>query len=321
MRRSTASPRLCQTCHLSARCWAFGAPSRAPSANTVARSRHTISTLGCPRSHAAILSTLRSGSRSSGWCVAPPAPSREEFFLAHPKDGRLPKHGGEFVLGDPALWGQEQAVTVADTRPYGKATAQAWDRLHPRPTQRAAWLDHDGPLPVIEGTVIRLTVEHLPPGGVDKPVWLWWSRTGATAADIDRCWQAFLRRFDIEHTFRMLEQTLGWTRPRLRDSAAADRWTWLINTAHTQLCLARPPATDLRRPWEKPAPPDKLTPARVRRGFPNLRPTTGSPSGAPKPTTATRHDVGRVLTGSGAYQRRAHHKVGTKPDPQHFATP
>jgi len=33
-------------------------------------------------------------------------------------------------------------------------------------------------------------------------VWLWWSRTGASAADADRCWQSFLRRFDLEHTFR-----------------------------------------------------------------------------------------------------------------------
>lgn len=255
-----------------------------------------------------------------------PSPSREEFLRANPKGGRPPKHGGEFVFGDPATWGTEQAVTVTGTRLYGKATAQAWDRLHPRLTQLPAWLEHDGPLPVIEGTVIRLTVEHLPSGGVNKPVWLWWSRTSATEADVDRCRQAFLRRFDIEHTFRMLQQTLGWTRPRLRDSAAADRWTWLILAAHTQLRLARPLATDLHRPWEKPAPPHKLTPARVRRGFRNLRTMTGTPAGAPKPTTpgpghppgskdrrpATRHGVGRFLATGTAYQRPAHHKTGTK---------
>ncbi len=100
-----------------------------------------------------------------------PTPSREEFHLAHPKGGRPPKHGGEFVFGEPTTWGTEQAVTVTDTRLYGKATAQAWDRLHPRLTRRAAWLDHDGPLPIIEGTVIRLLVEKLPSGGVNKPVW------------------------------------------------------------------------------------------------------------------------------------------------------
>lgn len=105
-----------------------------------------------------------------------------------PKGGRPPKHGGEFVFGDPVTWGPEQAVTVTGTRLYGKATAQAWDRLHPRLTRRAAWIDHDGPLPIIEGTVIRLVVEKLPSGGVNKPVWLWWSGTAATEADVDRCW-------------------------------------------------------------------------------------------------------------------------------------
>ncbi|MGX8904378.1 transposase [Streptomyces netropsis] len=80
-----------------------------------------------------------------------------------PKGGRPPEHGGEFVFGDPATWGTEQAVTTTDTCLYGKATAQAWDRLHPRLTRRAAWLGHVGLLPIIEGTVIRLVVEKLPP--------------------------------------------------------------------------------------------------------------------------------------------------------------
>ncbi|GGP86657.1 hypothetical protein GCM10010231_66120 [Streptomyces sindenensis] len=115
-----------------------------------------------------------------------PAPPREEFHPANPKGGRPPKHGGEFVFDDPATWGAEQAVTVTDTRLHGKATAQAWDRLHPRLTRLAAWLDHDGPLPLIKGAVFRLVVEKLPNGGVNKPVWLWWSRTAATEADVGR---------------------------------------------------------------------------------------------------------------------------------------
>ncbi len=86
-------------------------------------------------------------------------------------------------------------------------------------------------------------------------MWLWWSRTGATAADVDRCWQSFLRRFDLEHTFRLYGQVLGWTAPKIRDPAVADRWTWLIIAAHTQLRLARPLAADLSRPGERPAPP------------------------------------------------------------------
>jgi len=26
---------------------------------------------------------------------------------------------------------------------------------------------------------------------------------------VNRCWQAFLRRFDLEHTFRLFKQVLG----------------------------------------------------------------------------------------------------------------
>lgn len=183
----------------------------------------------------------------------------------------------------------------------------AWDRIHPWLTTRSAWIDHTGELAVIEGTLIRLDVDHLPGGQNPPPVWLWSSKTGMTSDDVDLRWQAFLRRFDLEHTFRMIKQTLGWTRPKLRSPEAADRWTWLVIAAHTQLRRTREAAADLRRPWEKPTEPARLTPARVRRGFRNLRPHLHCPARAPKPSTpgpgrpggsknrhpVTRHDVGK----------------------------
>lgn len=43
-----------------------------------------------------------------------------------------------------------------------------------------------------------------------KPVWLWASSTGVVPADVDRWWQAFLRRFDLEHTFRLPRSSLAW---------------------------------------------------------------------------------------------------------------
>ena len=198
-------------------------------------------------------------------------------------NGRPRKHGGELALADPATWPVPQITTSTATSRYGTAAAAAWDRVHPRLTHRAAWLDHDGDLPVIEGTLIRLQVDHLPGDRAPKPLWLWCSATGALPAEVDRLWQGFLRRFDLEHTFRLFKQVLGWTAPKLRDPAAADRWTWLIITCHAQLRLARPLADDLRLPWERPAPPGRLTPARVRRGFRNIRATIGCPAGAPKP--------------------------------------
>lgn len=100
-------------------------------------------------------------------------------------------------------------VTFTETSRYGGAPATAWDRLHPRLTRRAAWLEYDGDLPVLEGTLIRLVVDRLPSDGDPKPLWLWSSRTGASASQVDRLWQVFLRRFDLEHTFRFFKQTLG----------------------------------------------------------------------------------------------------------------
>jgi hypothetical protein len=211
-------------------------------------------------------------------------------------NGRPPRHGRQFALADPKTWPQPPVATTTDTTRYGTATAQAWDRLHPRLTHRAAWLDHDGPLPVIEGTLIRLQVDHLPGDRAPKPLWLWSSATGTAPGEVDRLWQAFLRRFDLEHTFRLFKQVLGWTTPKLRDPAAADRWTWLIITAYAQLRLARPLADDLRLPWERPAPPGRLTPARVRRaGAPKpAKPGPGRPPGSKNRHPARRHDVGKT---------------------------
>lgn len=220
--------------------------------------------------------------------------------------GRPPKHGGEFRLADPATWSTAAVTTSTDTTRYGTARASAWDRVHPRLTRRAAWIDHDGDLPVLHGTLIRLQVDRLPGDRDPKPVWLWSSRTGAAPDEVDRLWQAFLRRFDLEHTFRLFKQTLGWTAPRLRDPTAADRWTWLVITAHTQLRLARHLTDDLRRPWERPARHGRLTPARVRRGFRNLHPKTTRPAGAPKPSAP---GPGRPR-GSKNHHRAPHPDVG-----------
>ncbi|MEO6887178.1 MAG: transposase, partial [Jatrophihabitantaceae bacterium] len=148
---------------------------------------------------------------------------------------------------------------------------------------RGRWAGHDSP-PIVTGTVIRVHVQHLPKptARTIKTLWLW----TAGPVDLDIAWRAYLRRFDIEHTFRFLKNTLGWTAPALRTPAQADRWSWLIIAAYTQLRLARGLVADHRLPWQHPRAPAKLTPARVRRGFPALRAHLGTPASPPKSRTA-----------------------------------
>jgi DDE superfamily endonuclease len=234
---------------------------------------------------------------------APPRPARPAST-----GGRRPRHGHKLDFSDPATWPEPAAVTVTQTSRYGTAEARAWERLHQRLEHRGSWEHHDGVLPIVEGTLIRLQVDHLPGHRGAEPVWLWSSCAAAAEEEVNQAWQAFLRRFDIEHTFRFLKQQLGWTRPKLRDPAAADRWTWLVIAAYAQLHLARGLAGDIRLPWQQPCPPGRLTPARVRRGFRRIRQDLPVPASAPKPSRpgpgrpkgsknrrpATRHDVGKT---------------------------
>ena len=212
--------------------------------------------------------------------------------------GRPPRHGPEFTLSAPDTWWAPTHTTRTDTSRYGHAVATSWDGLYPRLTHRGVWADHPSELPLITGTLIRLQVERLPGDHAPKPIWLWSSTTGATADDVTRWWQSFLRRFDLEHTFRLFKQTLGWTAPKVRTPAAADRWTWLIVTAHTQLRLARPSRSTSAAPGrDLPSPPGSLprgsdagfatsarTPAAPR---PHRNPPDPAPDGHPVPVTDT----------------------------------
>jgi hypothetical protein len=164
------------------------------------------------------------------------------------------------------------------------AEAMASGRMHQRLAHRDAWKDREGELPVVEGTLIRLRVDHLPGQWDADSVWLWSSRAGTTDEEVNRAWQTFLRRFDIERMFRFCKQQLGWTRPKLRDPAAADRWTWLVIAVYVQLYLARDLADDIRLPWQQPCAPGRLTLSRVRRGYRRIRQDLPVPVSAPKPS-------------------------------------
>jgi hypothetical protein len=94
-------------------------------------------------------------------------------------------------------------------------------RRHPRLTHRGSWTGHDGPLPIVEGTLSRLRVEHLPGQREATPGWRWSSPAGDDIDDIDDvavevigCWQAYLRRFDDETSKPQCCHSWGWSASR-----------------------------------------------------------------------------------------------------------
>ncbi len=198
--------------------------------------------------------------------------------------GRPRRHGQRFACAEEASWPAPDATLSATDPRYGRVEVAAWRGLHPRLQNRGRWVGAHAP--IVRGTVIRVAVEHLPrpTARAKKTLWLWWSGPGAP--DLEVCWRAYIHRFDIEHTLRFAKHTLGWTTPRVRLPEQADRWTWLVVAAYTQLRLARGLVADCRLPWEPPRGPDRLSPTRVRRGFRRLVHILGTPARAPKPTKA-----------------------------------
>jgi hypothetical protein len=229
-------------------------------------------TQGVTEAPVAILVRLR----SDRCFYADPPPT-----VPSPKGGRPRKHGAKFACSDPATWPAPAAEHATEDEQYGTVRVRAWSALHPKQQQHAT-RGTRGPRPIVRGTLVLVEVSRLP-GRSHKPqaLWLWWHGPGTP--DLDVLWRAYVRRFDLEHTLRFLKQTLGWTSPRVRHPEQADRWTWLIVAAYSQLRLARPLVADRRLPWERPLPPTRLTPDRVRRTVSAVLLATGTPASAPKP--------------------------------------
>ena len=202
--------------------------------------------------------------------------------------GRPPRHGRRFACPEPATWGTPTATSTTTDPVYGtvqvQVQAQAWAGLHGIPRDHAGRgrRDHRGLVPLVRGTLLRVAVSRLPGRtGAPQPLGLWWK--GAGQPDLELLWRAYVRRFDREHPFRFFKQPRLWTTPRLRTPEQADRWTWLVRLAYTQVRLAQPLAADQRLPWEQPLPPAALTPGRVRRAFSAVPAQVGTPAHAAQP--------------------------------------
>jgi DDE superfamily endonuclease len=205
------------------------------------------------------------------------------------KHGRPGKHGIPVTChkadaADQANPEPDESLTLPGTPQYGTVQVDAWRQVHPVIHGDRGWFaSWDGRLPVLRGTLLRVTVDHLPGGRVPpKAMWLWHAGPGPLSPD--ELWRAYLARFDEEHAFKFAKGTLGLTAAKVRTPGQADRWVRLVMAAFAQLLLARPLAPDLRRPWERrPDPARPLTPGRVRRGFPNIRRCLGTPAHVAKP--------------------------------------
>ena len=202
---------------------------------------------------------------------------RVMYFPAPPRqpgtNGRPARHGAAFKLAGPQTWAAPAAATRTQTTRYGTARATAWGRLHQQLAARAGWEDHDGELPVVEGTLIRLAVDRLPGDRNPEPLWLWSARAGPPPP--------------------------RWTAPGRRSSAASISNTCSGSSSRPSAgpapgCATRPPPT---------GGPGSSSPATPSSAWPATSPPTSGcpgsgparPAGSPRPGSAA---------GSGTSARR-----------------
>jgi hypothetical protein len=228
---------------------------------------------GCP---CQILLRLRAGRRFYG-----------DPSLCDPPEniGRPRRHGPKMKCSDPSTWPEPSAEYACEEAGYGTVRVRAFSKLHPKVTNHEG-RGSRGPLPIVVGTLILVEVERLPRGErrrEPRVLWLWWHGPEGEEPNLGLLWRAYVRRFDLEHTFRFLKQSMGWTTPRVRHPEQADRWTWLVMAAFTQLRLARAYVEDLRLPWERRYDTARLTPVRVHRTVSTLLAHLGTPAEPPKP--------------------------------------
>jgi hypothetical protein len=199
--------------------------------------------------------------------------------------GRPRRHGPKMKCSDPLSWPEPSSEHVCEDAGYGSVRVRAWAELHPKVCNHKR-KGTRGPLPIVVGTLILVEVERLPRGErrrEPRVLWLWWHDPEGTEPDLDLIWRSYVRRFDLEHTFRFFKQSMGWTTPRVRHPEQAYRWTWLVLAAYTQLRLARTHVADQRLPWERRYGAGRLTPVRVHRAVSLLLAQIGTPAKPPKP--------------------------------------
>ena len=111
---------------------------------------------------------------------------------------------------DPSSWPEPSAEHACEDAGYGSVRVRAWAKLHPK-VQNHEGRGSRGPLPIVVGTLILVEVERLPRGESRREprvLWLWWHRPEGAAPDLDLIWRSYVRRFDLEHTFRFLKQSM-----------------------------------------------------------------------------------------------------------------
>ena len=212
--------------------------------------------------------------------------------------GQPPDVGADKAVGHPTWYGAPFALSEATTWHVPDAIAtttlvslsgqtyrvelEAWDNRLMKGARTPIVL----PMQQHPFTLVRVRLFN-PQGALAFPRPLWLLVMGERRGEVAllHIFQAYQRRYDLEHFFRFGKQRLLLHRYQTPETAHEEKWWLLGHLAYLQLWMAHMVAQAVPRPWETPPSNDLKHPVsatHVQRDFGRIMRQIGTPAAAPQ---------------------------------------
>ena len=231
------------------------------------------------RRHANLVTIVRVASNRTFY--RPPEGASERTTAGHPT-----WYGARLVLGDPSTWppSDNQALTQHVSR-RGKryrVEIESWNNCLMHGQRKPKLL----PMQRYPFTLVRIVLyDQAGNQAFRRPLWLIVVGQRRHELSALESYQAYQRRYDLEHFFRFGKQHLLLASFQTPDAEREERWWQLAHLAYAQLWLAREVVMALPRPWESNLPSvqsRQISPSLAQRDFGRIIRQIGTPAQPPK---------------------------------------
>jgi len=207
---------------------------------------------------------------------------------ASPGRGHPIWYGQRFDLKDPNTWPEpDQVLEIAHTSRGGhthKVVLECWHDLLMRGTREYPMHQHSFTL--VRAGLFNEAGEQV----FQRSLWLSIFGQRCRELSLQESWEAYQRRYDIEHFFRFGKRRLLMTAYQTPEVQHEESWWQLAQLAYVQLWLSHNLAEAMPTPWERYLPQfqthsesHEASPTMTQRSFSRIIQEIGTPAKIPKP--------------------------------------